>query len=260
MYPYESDILCFSCLFYRPTGGRHRSPNLVGFFIIMISELDSDLEREFHGVPQLPYYIQIPGKVIHLGFDRAIVLGIINVYAKGTLNVCKLKNETIAKMIGRSKSNVSQIISDLDKAGYITINIERSKRGTYRFITVPDAVYDRLPSKNEGATSKNIGGYFAEDIQKNNKENNKENIKYNTNIPEFKEFKEYAISKAPNIDLESLKLKYDSWVESGWAIQKNNKLNKILNWKSTLLNTLPFIKKNQVTFTVPKINQYYEET
>ena len=233
----------------------------------MINELDSNLEREFHGLPELPHFIQFPSKVINLGFDRAVVLGIIYAYTKGALSVCKLKNETIANMIGRSKSNVSHIISDLDKAGFIKINIERNKNGTYRFITIPDAVYTRISYKREEVISDNIGGYLVEDIQKNNKDNNKDNNKENNNnkerairneIPEFDSFLQYAKSKEPNIDPSELKLKYDSWLESDWSINRSGKYQKIVYWKSTLLNTLPYIKKLTVSSGPQKAqrNQY----
>lgn len=62
-------------------------------------------------------------------------------------------------------------------------------------------------------------------------------------VPDFDEFKNYALIKKPNVCLENLKLKYDSWFENGW---KNGNDKEIKNWKSTLLNTLPHIKeKNQ---------------
>ena len=64
---------------------------------------------------------------------------------------------------------------------------------------------------------------------------NKKEIK----IPEFEEFKIYALTKKQNVCLESLKLKYDSWFANGW---KNGNDKKIVNWQSTLLNTLPYIK------------------
>ena len=234
----------------------------------MINHLDSTFEREFHGSPELPHFIQFPSKVISLGFDRAVVLGIIYAYTKGALNVCKLKNETIANMIGRSKSNVSHIISDLDKAGFITINTERNKNGTYRFITIPDAVYTRVSYKNEGAISDKIGGYLLGDIQKNNKDNNKDNNKENNNnnkeraikneIPVYDIFLEYAKSKEPNVDPTDLKLKYDSWVEADWSINRQGKYQKIVYWKATLLNTLPYIKKITVSSGPQKAqrNQY----
>ena len=60
--------------------------------------------------------------------------------------------------------------------------------------------------------------------------------------PEFEEFKNYAISHKSTIDLNALRLKYNSWLENGW---KNGNNKPIKNWKSTLLNTIPYIKERQ---------------
>ncbi len=59
-------------------------------------------------------------------------------------------------------------------------------------------------------------------------------------IPEFSEFLTYAIEKEPLINQVDLKLKYESWVVNEW---RDGNGNKISNWKSKLLNTLPYIKK-----------------
>jgi len=64
----------------------------------------------------------------------------------------------------------------------------------------------------------------------------------NKDIPVFSEFKEYALSKKKDVCMEALQLKYDSWIENGW---KNGNDKAIKNWKSTLLNTLPFLNKQQ---------------
>jgi hypothetical protein len=57
-------------------------------------------------------------------------------------------------------------------------------------------------------------------------------------IPDFLEFKNYALENQKNTDLHKLELKYKAWVQSGW-IDGNGK--KILNWKGKLLNTLPYL-------------------
>ncbi|CAL2091844.1 DUF1376 domain-containing protein [Tenacibaculum sp. 190524A05c] len=59
-------------------------------------------------------------------------------------------------------------------------------------------------------------------------------------VPTFEEFKKYSISKANDIDLEKLELKYESWKENDW---KDGNNNKIKNWKSKILNTLPYLKE-----------------
>ena len=65
----------------------------------------------------------------------------------------------------------------------------------------------------------------------------------NIYIPEFSEFLSYAVEKKPNIDKENLRLKYEAWKINDW---KNGNSKPIKNWKSTLLNTLPYIKENQI--------------
>ena len=62
------------------------------------------------------------------------------------------------------------------------------------------------------------------------------------NIPTWEEFKEYALLKQQNLDTLSLRHKYDAWVELGWCINRKGSLERIINWKTTLLNTLQYIK------------------
>lgn len=60
------------------------------------------------------------------------------------------------------------------------------------------------------------------------------------NIPEFDVFLAYALENKPTLDKESVKLKYRSFIENGWK-DGNNK--PIKNWKSKLLNVLPYLKE-----------------
>jgi len=71
-----------------------------------------------------------------------------------------------------------------------------------------------------------------------------EKRKENINTPMFKEFLHYAKTKKENVSVMNLKLKYDSWIENGW---KDGNGKQIKNWKSKLLNTLPFIKEDTAT-------------
>lgn len=76
--------------------------------------------------------------------------------------------------------------------------------------------------------------------------NNNKPITINKRIPTFEDFKEYALEKKPLIDLQELKLKYDSWVVNGWKDGNDKVIN---NWRSKLLNTLPYIKERTITKT-----------
>lgn len=66
-----------------------------------------------------------------------------------------------------------------------------------------------------------------------------------SNIPSYDIFKEYAISKDAFINREGIKLKYEAWKENGWR-DGNNK--EIKNWKTKLLNTMPYMKKDKSPF------------
>ncbi len=61
----------------------------------------------------------------------------------------------------------------------------------------------------------------------------------------FCEFLKYAIEKEPKVDKQAVKHKYESWLVSGWCTNVKGKEHKIKNWKSTLLNTLSYLPKEQ---------------
>ena len=60
-------------------------------------------------------------------------------------------------------------------------------------------------------------------------------------VPSYEEFKAYAFAQNLNTDFTSLKLKYKSWVENDW---RDGNDRPIKNWKTKLLNTLPYLIKN----------------
>ena len=70
-------------------------------------------------------------------------------------------------------------------------------------------------------------------------------------VPSYSEFESYALTKRPEVDTTHLKAKFESWVEAGW---KDGYGNKILNWKSKLLNTLPHLKVAKQSFA----NEFFE--
>ena len=65
------------------------------------------------------------------------------------------------------------------------------------------------------------------------------NVNY-INIPAYSDFLKYAASKKPKLNEDVLKLKYDSWVENDW---KDGNDKPIKNWKTKVLNTLPYIEE-----------------
>lgn len=62
-------------------------------------------------------------------------------------------------------------------------------------------------------------------------------------IPNYEEFLAHGLSKMPDVSVEALKMKYESWKDNDWSTNKDGKKRKIVNWKSTLTNTLTFLPK-----------------
>lgn len=104
----------------------------------------------------------------------------------------------------------------------------------------------RSENRLKGLTNKKLKPKKSKSSYDNHMENENEIINKNSisnnnsKIPEFLEFKTYAFLNKPNVCEATLKLKYDSWIANDW---KNGNDKKIKNWKSALLNTLPFIKE-----------------
>lgn len=80
-----------------------------------------------------------------------------------------------------------------------------------------------------------------------NKTKNKEQgtMNHEQGIPPYFDFENFVIAKINSADYDkiksALKLKYESWVENGW---KDGNDKKIKNWKSKILNTIPYLKNN----------------
>ena len=64
------------------------------------------------------------------------------------------------------------------------------------------------------------------------------------NIPTYDEFLNYALSKKGNINFshDALRLKYESWKVNDW---KDGNDKKIKNWKTKILNSLPYLKEKK---------------
>lgn len=95
-------------------------------------------------------------------------------------------------------------------------------------------------------------------LEKPKKADNKNDNKNDKDIyiPTFIEFLKYAIEQVPNINKEEVRLKYESWKVNNWCTNVQGKERKIKNWKTTLLNTLPYIRKDDsLVYTPPIIHE-----
>jgi hypothetical protein len=72
-------------------------------------------------------------------------------------------------------------------------------------------------------------------------------------IPSIDEFLAYSVSQIPNINKQDVELKYKSWLVNDWCVNVDGKQRKISNWKTTLLNTLRYLRTDQGNVYSPNI-------
>ena len=136
--------------------------------------------------------------------------------ASGT---CWASNKYFADLYGVSTSTVSGWVSKLAKRGHIKVHYEMDgKQCKKRIIGIQNIEYPYSENPKENTT--------------------RDNTTRRINIPVYEDFLNYSIAKKSNVCTMQLKLKYESWVENGWK-DGNNK--PIKNWKSKILNTLPYL-------------------
>jgi uncharacterized protein YdaU (DUF1376 family) len=168
---------------------------------------------------------------------------------------------TVGHLWDQIKSKFKQ---DEDGLWYnVRLDFEKERRKNFTKSRRNNLSSTNKANKKEPHMKQHMNSHMSEHMEN---ENINENIIINENktkikkalIPNFDEFLEYAKTKEPNVDSSDLKLKYDSWLESDWSINRSGKYQKIVYWKSTLLNTLPYIKKLTVNSGPQKAqrNQY----
>lgn len=167
-------------------------------------------------------------------------------------NVLPLDYDTISYDLRIDKSVLISVINDydlfvFDGNTFGSLSVERRlKERDERSHKARQSVLKRwnkvkedtnvLPPNNEPNTIKEIKG----------------NEIKGKDIPDFNSFLSYAIEKKPNVDIEAVKFKYESWIENNW---KDGYGTEIINWKNKLLNTLPHIKEKQIKYDPTNPNQ-----
>lgn len=139
--------------------------------------------------------------------------------------------------MGREK--LDRVFKELQNKGFVLSVKKHSETGKIEYEhIVYDKPYNGEPSLDIPYTEKPSTANTQ--LQSKEELNTKEQSKKDKikNIPPLFEFLDFATTNKPNVDLKAVELKYKSWVENNWN-DGNGK--KIINWKSKLLNTLPYI-------------------
>lgn len=150
--------------------------------------------------------------------------------------------DLLARETGLSSQQIRTALSKLISTNEITS--VTSSQGTIiqivsyeKYQIATNEITNEQPTNNQRVTTNN-------NVNKEKKE---------INIPELFEFLAYAVQQVPTINKEDVRLKYESWKVNDWSVTVNNKTRKIVNWKSTLLNTLPFLRKDESNTYTPNI-------
>jgi hypothetical protein len=151
-----------------------------------------------------------------------------------------LPSQMVMEAIGvKNWRTYSQGLNELIDFGFIKLLEKSSNQYSSNIIAIVN--FTKADTKALDKALQKHGtkqGQSIVSIDKQETKNNKQIY-----IPEFSEFLAYAVSQVPNVIQQEVKLKYDSWVVNDW---KDGNDKKIVNWKSKLNNTLPFLKKHEI--------------
>lgn len=168
------------------------------------------------------------------------------------------KGETIVRVkrgsfiFGRNKAedelfiDGSTIYKSMQKLKELSM-IEIESNNQYSIVTISnyDTYQDgksyKVTSKEQASNNQLTTKEQPSNTTKNYNNDKNDNNDNNKKPPIFLDFLNYALLEKPLIDEYSVKAKYDSWIENDWK-DGNNK--KIVNWKTKLKNTLPYLKEN----------------
>ena len=112
--------------------------------------------------------------------------------------------------------------------------------------------YENKRAQNKANAEKRWNANASERIQTDAKDAVRVSVRdsvrvrdINNTIPSCEEFIAYAVSNVSDINTEEVRLKYESWKVNNWCTNVKGKEKPIKNWKSTLLNTLPYLSRTK---------------
>ena len=151
----------------------------------------------------------------------------------------RLDEETISFLVGSISVKLKNKFLIADNGLWYNERLEEEaiKRSAFIDSRRENGKKGGRPSKASGKASGKAKHKLP--VNENENENKDKNI-----IPTEAEFIDFALSKKSTLDKHVVKLKYESWVLNGW---KDGNGNKVINWKSKLLNTIPHLTEAKAT-------------
>lgn len=200
-------------------------------------------------------YIQVQGWMIsklNLSGNNLLAFALIYGFSQDRESEFKGSINYVCTWLGCSRPTAVKALKSLVENGLLIKRQEVRQNVTFNTYKVSLGVVKKLnPLSKEtllGGSKEVLLGGGKETLPNNtNIDNNSlNNNKDKEHPPSFELFKDYALEKAAElnleIDLAKLQAKHMAWIEAGWRTGKGA---KIKNWKSTLLNTLNFLQKEK---------------
>jgi hypothetical protein len=162
---------------------------------------------------------------------------------KGVLLTCKRGEllyslDSLSARWNSNKSKVRRFLKLLESDSMIEL---KSEQVTTRITICKYDSYQGERNADETQTKHKRNANETQTTPIKERKKKEERKEVNNTIPLLGEFLDYALNQKPTVDIEKVKRKYEAWKLNGWQIQRNNKLEPILNWKTTLNNTIPHL-------------------
>ena len=161
--------------------------------------------------------------------------------------------DTLSKEVGLTPMQCRTSMTKLESSGEVTRKVTNKYQLVAlvkweKFQIIEGCVTDKLTDKQQANNRQVTTTKEYKEI--NNKRSS------TSEVPSYSEFESYALTKRPEVDTSHLKAKFESWVELGW---KDGHGNKILNWKSKLLSTLPYLKSATRSTKEAFVNDFFDK-
>ena len=192
----------------------------------------------------------------------ALYFFLLEIWKKNEQNYFSLSDTEICERLKITRPTIITLRQKLVTLGIIQYQSKNGLPGHYKILSEYSptlSAFAKLETKNEGSTTKrsqktiqkkkknaekslqNIENLQNQNILSNDSLKTPITTSLSNNIPSIEEFLKYAKTLENYLpELENLiKEKYDGWLRNGW---KSGYDKPITNWKSSIKNTMPFLK------------------
>jgi hypothetical protein len=145
---------------------------------------------------------------------------------------------------GKKSAEVKKL--KLDKDQYVTIQQDSTKSTSVESVGEKSTNVNTFQQTSTKSTDRDTDTDTDRDRDRDTdtekvKKKPTKPVKKALPMPSLEEFIAHAKERKANVNPEDVRLKYFSWKDNDWSITRDNKTRPILNWKSTLTNTVKFL-------------------